>query len=123
MTNFFVFHGCDGAGIMPDCVGDIKYVERIGPISGDQNNLLCEDGFTVKEIPNAPYNPRRRCEFRHPGLGKVYSDYAAGSEWDTYRANERIPEYKFKSAQLFVVLESRDVTTPIKCSTPRTLKM
>ena len=97
-TNFFVFHGCDGAGIMPDCVGDVKYVERIGPISGDQNNLWCEDGITVKEIPNAPYNPRRRCEFRHPGLGKVYSDYAAGSEWNTYRANERIPEYKFKSA-------------------------
>ena len=95
---FYVFHGCDGAGIMHDCEGDIKYVERIGPVSGDQNNLLCEDGFTVKEIPNAPYNPRRRCEFRHPGLGKVYSDYAAGSEWDTYRANERIPEYKFKSA-------------------------
>merc|ERR1711977_136757 len=97
-NSFFVFHGRDGAGEMPDCVGDVKYVERIGPISGDQNTLWCEDGITVNEIPNAPYNPRRRCEFRHPGLGKVYSDYAAGSSWNTYGANDRIPEEDFKSA-------------------------
>merc|ERR1712187_380913 len=28
-TDYFVFHGCDGAGIQSDCLGDIKYIERI----------------------------------------------------------------------------------------------
>ena len=26
-SSFWVFHACDGAGLMPDCLGDIKYVE------------------------------------------------------------------------------------------------
>ena len=26
-NSFFVFHACDGAGVMQDCMGDIKYIE------------------------------------------------------------------------------------------------
>jgi len=97
-NSFFVFHGCDGAGEMPDCVGDVKYVERIGQISDDQDNLWCEDGITIQDIPTADENPRRKCNFRHPGLGKVYADYTAGSAWNTYGANDRISEDEFQSA-------------------------
>jgi len=33
---YFVFHGCDGAGIQGgDCAGDIKYFERFGPLYDD----------------------------------------------------------------------------------------
>merc|ERR1711972_525633 len=44
--DYFVFHGCDGAGIQSDCLGDIKYIERIEYRynSGDDSEWPHEDG-------------------------------------------------------------------------------
>ena len=79
--SYWVFHGCDGAGIQPDCAGDIKYVERLyGPISKN-GALWCEGGYTVDQIPSKGRNPRRQCKFKHPGTGNVYDNYYSGW-WD-----------------------------------------
>jgi hypothetical protein len=34
--NYWVFHGCDGAGLMNDCMGGTTYVEQFGPYSTEQ---------------------------------------------------------------------------------------
>ena len=82
-TNYWVFHGCDGAGIMPDCAGDIKYVERFYQPAADQSKVWCEGGITLQQVPkhgNDPDHARRQCMFKHPGTGRIYSNYQAG-EW------------------------------------------
>ena len=76
--SYFVFHSCDGAGIMPDCAGDERYVERIYSKSNDQNNVWCQDNITLAQVPTSPYNSRRQCKFKHPGTGNIYKNYEAG---------------------------------------------
>ena len=76
--DYWVFHGCDGAGIQPDCAGDNMYVERLyGPISTN-GPIWCQGGYTIDQIPSKGRNPRRQCKFKHPGTGKVYDNYYSG---------------------------------------------
>jgi len=76
--DYFVFHGCDGAGIQSDCAGDIKYIERFnglysggdidkgyGTIPGEG---ICEGG------PDG----RNYCKFVHPGTMRVFDQYVGG---------------------------------------------
>lgn len=82
-SSYWVFHGCDGAGIMPDCVGDQLYVERIYGRTNDQSTIWCQDGIKLSDIPQHagdPTAPRRQCQFKHPGTGIVYENYEAG-QW------------------------------------------
>jgi hypothetical protein len=69
--DYWVFHGCDGAGLMDDCMGGKTYVEQFGPYSNEQtpwNIHQCSGGW------------ERHCTqpFVHPGTGKVYDWLNAG---------------------------------------------
>mmetsp|Transcript_18485 Transcript_18485/g.33971 ORF Transcript_18485/g.33971 Transcript_18485/m.33971 type:complete len:319 (+) Transcript_18485:187-1143(+) len=71
--NYWVFHGCDGAGLMDDCMGGTGYVEQFGTYSDESVPLAlheCSDGW------------ESHCTqpFVHPGTGNVYSWYYAG-QW------------------------------------------
>ena len=85
-NNYWVFHGCDGAGIMPDCKGDIFYVERIFERSEDQSTVWCQGteglpNITLGQVPQHAHENgagRRQCQFKHPGTGTVYKNYEAG---------------------------------------------
>jgi len=85
-SNYWVFHGCDGAGIMPDCKGDIFYVERIFERSQDQSTVWCQgtnggSNITLSQVPQHAHEngaDRRQCQFKHPGTGTVYKNYEAG---------------------------------------------
>ena len=85
-TSYWVFHGCDGAGIMPDCVGDVLFVERFYGHAKDQTNVWCQGENGEKSIPinqvalrkNDPNSNRRQCQFKHPGTGHIYENYEAG---------------------------------------------
>ena len=92
---YFVFHGCDSAGIQPDCMGDIKYIERF------ERNI----GTGVKSIEDYPNGPScstysnngivdKRCyyTFVHPGTNIQYSNYAGG-----WWFNGKISEDAFNS--------------------------
>jgi len=55
--DFFIFHGCDGAGIQPDCAGDFWYAEHfIGPQYSEEN---CPGWGNEEDI-------HQSCTFRHP---------------------------------------------------------
>jgi len=85
--DYFVFHGCDGAGLQSDCFGDILYAEHIiGLNENDEYGIY--DGKTfdgkspngVKGIcsdPNDTYG-RSYCKFVHPGTMTVHEDYYGG---------------------------------------------
>jgi len=101
--DYFVFHGCDGAGIQSDCLGDIKYIERIEyrynsdsdsdwphedgkPDIVDGQVVL--DGNVQKFIDTFPdgicgnfdsgKDTRNYCKFVHPGTELVHSGYHGG---------------------------------------------
>ena len=85
-TSYWVFHGCDGAGIMPDCKGDVLFLERFYGWAKDQSTVWCqgENGGQpiridqVASRTNEPNSNRRQCKFKHPGTGKIYENYEAG---------------------------------------------
>merc|ERR1712176_669409 len=68
--DFFVFHGCDGAGLQTDCKGDLYYVEQYGPECqwGDPG---CEGDLNSNDLHNV-------CPFIHPGTGITYQWYNCG---------------------------------------------
>lgn len=93
--DYFVFHGCDGAGLQSDCVGDIKYIERLSYLYTDDNTLQTDrvvDGMVSsgrkfgeaypegmcgqQDFPSG--DQRTYCKFVHPGTERVYSDYHGG---------------------------------------------
>ena len=97
-SSYWVFHGCDGAGIMPDCLGDQLYVERIYGRSNDQSTVWCQDGIKLSDIPKHAGEPkasRRQCQFKHPGTGIVYEKYEAGQWGWNY---QQIPGFMLGSA-------------------------
>lgn len=65
--NYWVIHGCDGAGIQTDCSGDMLYIEQFGPYTATQQ---C-DYF-------AQYPSHNSCDFSHPGTGSRYEFYNCG---------------------------------------------
>jgi hypothetical protein len=96
-SSYWVFHGCDGAGIMPDCVGDQLYVERIYGRTGDQSNVWCQGSIKLSDVPNHTSDSkasRRQCQFKHPGTGYIYENYEAGQwVWD----KKQVPNYMLGS--------------------------
>lgn len=69
--NYFVLHGCDGAGLqVGDCLGDVKYVEQFGP--------RCEWGVDPGCDMSACDDWHKPCPFRHPGTGVGYRWYNCG---------------------------------------------
>ena len=96
-SSYWVFHGCDGAGIMPDCRGDVKFVERIYEPSPDQSTVHCQGDITLDQVParrNDPGSARRQCNFKHPGTGTIYSNYEAGN-WSW--GESRVPNWMVAS--------------------------
>ena len=69
--NYWVFHGCDGAGLMDDCMGGSTYVEQFGPYSNEQLPL------TLHECSGG-WESHCTQPFAHPGTDKVYDWYNAG---------------------------------------------
>jgi hypothetical protein len=92
--HFWLFHGCDGAGIMEDCVGDVKFVEKLGAAlaSGDDPGaqILCydletDDTFPMSEIDaKRPDNARVQCNYKHPGLNTIYDKAMIGTNYFWY---------------------------------------
>jgi len=86
--DYFVFHGCDGAGLQSDCVGDIKYLERIQGLYNDDNLGIVDGKGTVPEdgiCGDFDYD-RTYCKFVHPGTMRVHENYVGGwflkpSDW------------------------------------------
>jgi len=78
-SEYFVFHGCDGAGLQPDCKGDIKYIERFGGYwNGDGEGF---DGMSKTGICGVPADSsdgRNFCKYVRPGSHKIYEDYQGG---------------------------------------------
>ncbi|QNI77561.1 hypothetical protein [Synechococcus sp. MVIR-18-1] len=80
-TSYWVFHGCDGAGIMPDCLGDVLFLERFYGYAKDQSKVWCQGGITVNQVASHTTDKnsnRRQCKFKHPGTGHIYENYEAG---------------------------------------------
>ena len=78
--DYFVFHGCDGSGLQSDCMGDIKYVERIQGLYSD-TKLGITDG--VGTIPDEGIcgnydDGRTYCKFVHPGTMRMHDNYVGG---------------------------------------------
>jgi len=61
----WLIHGCDGAGIQGDCLGDVLYLEQFGP----QGAVQCSPGEYGHDHP--------QCGFNHPANG----GNAVGFEW------------------------------------------
>jgi len=85
--DYFVFHGCDGAGLQSDCFGDIKYAEHIIGLH-ENGKYDIHDGKTsdgkspnggkgICSDPNETYG-RTYCKFVHPGTMTVHEDYYGG---------------------------------------------
>jgi hypothetical protein len=100
-TSYWVFHGCDGAGIMPDCVGDVLFLERFYGWSKDQSKVWCKGGITIDQVASRTSDPnsnRRQCKFKHPGTGHIYENYEAGIwQWGDKKTTQ-IDLSKFTSA-------------------------
>jgi len=69
--NYWVIHGCDGAGIQTDCFGDMFYIEQFGPSppfydGSEQCNYY------------ADYPSHESCDFVHPGTQEHYQSYMCG---------------------------------------------
>ena len=104
-TSYWVFHGCDGAGIMPDCKGDVLFLERFYGWAKDQSTVWCqgENGGPpiridqVASRTNEPNSNRRQCKFKHPGTGKIYENYEAGM-WQWGDGSTQINLSNFTSA-------------------------
>jgi len=78
-TEYFVFHGCDGAGLQPDCKGDIKYIERFGGyLNGDGEGFDTMELTGMCEIPDDSTDARNFCKYVRPGSHKIYDDYSGG---------------------------------------------
>jgi len=87
--DYFVFHGCDGAGLQSDCFGDIKYAEHIVGLHEndyynihDGKNLNGDDnppngGYGICNDPNDNYG-RTYCKFVHPGTMTYHQEYFGG---------------------------------------------
>lgn len=90
--DYWVFHSCDGAGIQPDCFGDVKYSEHFAGVADDTS---CQE-WPIND------NQRNHCKFKHPGTGTIYDTYEAG--WWNYGrvdgdcANGLIKDSQLKSA-------------------------
>ncbi len=68
-SDYWVFHNCDGAGIQPDCLGDIKYIERFDGLTSQPPG--CEKG---------PHG-RNHCTFTHPNSGTTFGRMKYWAGW------------------------------------------
>ena len=67
-SDYWVFHNCDGAGIQPDCLGDIKYIERF---DGGESQPGCLKG---------PHG-RNHCTFTHPNSKTTFGRMKYWAGW------------------------------------------
>jgi hypothetical protein len=91
--NFWVFHGCDGAGLrMTDCLGDSLYVEQLGPSTMPPLPVpdFCYEG-------SDPWCTHKRTAFMHPGLGRSYEWLNAG-QWTVGEKGGRWPDQLAKKS-------------------------
>lgn len=83
--NFWVFHGCDGAGLqVGDCMGDSFYIEQFGPRSGAGLPLATPESCSSGNGKGGWCAHTRPEAFVHPGTGIAYEWYNAGM-WTTGR--------------------------------------
>jgi len=73
-TDYFAFHGCDGAGIQSDCWGDIKYIERFEGYNKPGTTVVCD----------GPNPPRNQCMFVHPATRTVFDRLKYWAGWYNY---------------------------------------
>lgn len=89
--NYWVFHGCDGAGLQTgDCMGDLYYVENIfnacGPWGSDGCACIGDpsEGLSWTDYSGYGQNvDHNQCPFIHPvpdaqGVYTVYTGYHCG---------------------------------------------
>lgn len=81
VKDYWVFHNCDGAGIQPDCAGDIKYIERLEGTNTEPN---CTKGS----------HGRNHCTFTHPDSGTTFGQF---KYWAGWYGNGQITEDDCKS--------------------------
>ncbi|MCP9801933.1 hypothetical protein KBY67_14460 [Synechococcus sp. RedBA-s] len=70
-SDYWVFHNCDGAGIQPDCLGDIKYIERFEGYNKPGTEVVCDgkDGS------------RNHCSMVHPSTRTVFDKFKYWGGW------------------------------------------
>ena len=81
VKDYWVFHNCDGAGIQPDCAGDIKYIERLEGTNTEPN---CTKGS----------HGRNHCTFTHPDSKTTFGQF---KYWAGWYGNGQITEDDCKS--------------------------
>ena len=70
-SDYWVFHNCDGAGIQPDCFGDVVYIERF------------EGSNNTKPGCYRDKNGRNHCTFTHPNSGSTFGAKKYWAGWFT----------------------------------------
>ena len=68
-SDYWVFHNCDGAGIQPDCFGDVLYIERF------------EGSNKTKPGCYRDKNGRNHCTFTHPDSGSTFGAQKYWAGW------------------------------------------
>ena len=68
-SDYWVFHNCDGAGIQPDCYGDVVYIERF------------EGSNNTKPGCYRDKNGRNHCTFTHPNSGSTFGAKKYWAGW------------------------------------------
>merc|ERR1712107_585157 len=80
--NFWVFHGCDGAGLqMGDCGGGTYYIEQFGPSSGASPPFAWPPAHSDSDYSTSHQRPEA---FMHPGSFRKYQWYNAGMWTNCY---------------------------------------
>lgn len=88
--NFWVFHGCDGAGLMMgDCLGDSYAVEQLGPFSTLAHPLPLPADCAKSSDPWCPHT--RPAAYQHPGTGRSY-EWLNGGMWTVGAPGVRWPD-------------------------------
>jgi len=82
--DLWIVHGCDGAGIQTDCLGDVLYLENFkkDPVA-PQNCPLSTYGDITTSF-DGKFVHDSCPTFDHPGMQKTYQDYNCGW-WRGYK--------------------------------------
>lgn len=84
--DYWVFHGCDGAGLMADCLGGTQYVEHYIRTATKTAPNKCSWGPIDCSVPDnfdACWCPHSESSFVHPGTSNVYKYEAGQYTWCT----------------------------------------
>lgn len=95
--DYWVIHGCDGAGLMADCMEGIFYVEHYMSTATKTAPNKCPWGPIDCSVPanvDACWCPHSESSFVHPGTSKVYKYEAGQYSW----CNSKVEKWSDQAA-------------------------